>query len=340
MRAGKMVPETYCFCPRCASRVDIGRVPRGAALTCPLCSLEFDLSGGPNPNAEAAERLAQDDGHGDTDVSRAKQQAAWEAAGRMPSLGLFFSGTFRFPFYRQTLPESLTLLIGAVVVLTAAWLAIWSQSSDSAAVDKFLRVGYWHGLLLAIVVGTPAAAGWLVVASAYAVTVVRETSYGADAIESWPNFFLLEGLGDSLYVVNGLILTSLPGVLAVPLWRWLDVSRSLGIAITIPVLFPIVLLSMLDRNSPVSPLGPTVWRSVLHGWRVWLGFYVTTLAAAAMAVGLAAAAARYGGLVGGMAVAGAMIGAGWIVYFRLLGRLAAFCAGHWDKDGTAGTGLL
>jgi hypothetical protein len=332
MGAAKMVPETYCFCPRCASRVDIGRVPQGAEFTCPICSLEFTLSRGPNANAEAAQKLETEQQYGETDVTRAKERAAWEAAGSTPPLALFFGGTFRFPFYMQTLRPSLTLVIGAILVLAAVWLATWSQASDSDADDRFARVAYWHSLLLAMVPGTMVAIAWIIAASAYAVTVVRETSCGADAVESWPNFFMLEGLGDVVFVLNGLILAALPGVLAAPLWHRLEVSRALGIAVTISVLFPIIFLSLLDRNSPVSPLSPNVWRSVLHAWRVWLGFYMVTLSAAAAAGGMVAAAARYGGPIGAVAAGGALAGIGWLAYFRLLGRLAAFCAGHGAKD--------
>jgi hypothetical protein len=258
---------------------------------------------------------------------------AGEAAGRMPPLALFFRGTFRFPFYRETLRQSLTLMIGATIVLAAVWLGVWSQTNDSDAVDKFLRVTYWHGLLLAVVPGTMAAMAWTIVASAYAVTVVRETSCGADAIEHCPKLLMLEGMGDFLYVLSGLILAALPGLLGTPLWRWLEVSRPVAIAVTIPLLFPIILLSALDHNSSVSPLSPAVWRSVLHGWRVWLGFYVVTVAAAALGGGLVAAAARYGGPVGSVLGGGTVAAIGWLAYFRLLGRLAIFCAGHWAKDG-------
>jgi hypothetical protein len=51
--------------------------------------------------------------------------------------------------------------------------------------------------------------------------------------------------------------------------------------------FPVVFLSMLERNSCMAPWSPAVLQSLWTGRRVWTIFYLETTVAIAAAVGLA-----------------------------------------------------
>ena len=45
---------------------------------------------------------------------------------------------------------------------------------------------------------------WSFLASAYGMTILRETAQGVDAVENWPNVLALEDLGEIAYVANSL----------------------------------------------------------------------------------------------------------------------------------------
>ena len=335
-----MIPDTFSFCPRCASRVEIGRVPLGSTLTCWSCGFEFVLARGVEGRAATGQGRGEGKGedrrhtHDVRKKTTPPEEDHWarEATGGVPPLGLFFAGTFRFPFYLATLSESLVLSIGAVVLVAGIRLALWCYNADNEELDQYTRVLLWNGLMLSGAFGGVFALVWACAAAACGLTILHDTSHGADAIESWPNLLRLEGLGEFVYTVNALVLSALPGLLATPLWHWLGISRTLGIAVTVPVLFPIFLLSMLETRSPTDPVSLAVWRSLLYAWRAWLAFYLVALAAALVTAALAVAAIRHAGWAVGLVAAGALLTAAWMIYFRLLGRLAWFCSGRWARD--------
>ncbi len=274
------------------------RVPLGSTLTCWSCGFQFVLARG--VESRAATGQGRGEGKGEDrrharDVQKKATPAeedhwAQEAAGGMPPLGLFFAGTFRFPFYLATLSESLRLSIGAVVLVAGIRLALWCYHTDDEQLDPSTRVLLWNGLMLSAAFGGVFALVWACAAAACGLTVLHDTSHGADAIESWPNLLRLEGPGELVYTLSAVVLSALPGLLSTSLWRWLGVPRPLGIAVTVPVLFPIFLLSMLETRSPTDPVSLAVWRSVLYAWRAWLAFYLIALATAVVTAALMAAA--------------------------------------------------
>jgi hypothetical protein len=313
-----MVAETYCFCRRCASRVEIGRIPVGARLSCAKCGLEFTIS-----------CPAHDRGGAGEGESKSEEQRVLQALRRPPRAGLFFSGTFRFPFYRQTLQPLATLAIVTSAVVGATKLAIWCVLADNESVDRFTRILLWNGLLLATTFGSIVAMTWTFVASAYGLAILHETSDGSDVVENWPNLLALEELGGVGYVVSALLLSLLPGLLATPLWRWLEVPRPLMIFVGTPILFPVFLLSMLGTNSPMNPLASAVWRSLFPAWRAWGPFYLLTFAGIGTVAAILATVQRYSEGAIAIIASGVLIAVAWMIYFRLLGRLALFCAGNY-----------
>jgi hypothetical protein len=246
----------------------------------------------------------------------------------VPPLGLFFSGVFTFPFRLKSLSEFLTLALGAVALVAAIRLALWCNGADREGIDRFTRMSLWNGLLLSVAFGGIVLPLWTCLASAYGLAILRDTSYGGEAVEDWPNVLALEGLGEWMYVLSGLLLAALPGVLAAPLWNWLGISRALAVALTVPVLFPVLLLSMLETDSPANPFSPSVWKSVWYGWLAWAEFYVVTLATAALGAAFLIYLRRRGGWATEAVATGVVVTAAWMIYCRLLGRLASFCSGR------------
>ncbi|MCE5266335.1 MAG: hypothetical protein LLG00_00415 [Planctomycetaceae bacterium] len=329
-----MIADTFSFCPRCASRVEIGRVPLGSPLTCWSCGFEFVLARGTENRPESGRGRAEghDTGSHVPEIidrpSLSDEPGREERMCRVPPLRLFFVGTFRFPFYLTTLPQLTLLSVGGVALAATVRLALWCYYGDATATDKYTQVLLWNGLAFSFAVGSVFAMVWLCAAAACGLTIVRETSHGADAVEGWPNLLRLEGLGDVIYAANALMLSALPGMLATPLWRWLAVARPLGIAVTATLLLPIVLLSMLETRSPIGPVSMPVVQSVLYAWRAWLTFYVMATALIGATVALVMMAIQRGNSSVGSIAAGVLPTLSGVIYARLLGRLAYFCSGR------------
>lgn len=313
-REVEMVRETFSFCRRCAHRVEIGRVSVGASLTCPACGYVFPAAG----------RSQRVDGAGEGRREKSKQRIRHPLG--LPQLCLFFLGAFRFPAYRGTLYHTVVLTMGTIAAVGAMRLAAWCASADNESVDKFTRVLLWNGLLLSGSFGTIATLAWGLVASAYGLTILRDTSEGGDVVENWPNVLALEGLGESAYVITSFLLCMLPGLLVRPWWHLAGVSGTLLIAGTESLLFPVCLLAMLTNGSPINPVSLAVWQSLRWAWQAWMLFYVLILMVAAVAIEAVSAALDCLDWTTGVIMAGIVITVFWMISFRLLGRLAWFCS--------------
>jgi hypothetical protein len=201
-------------------------------------------------------------------------------------------------------------------------LGAWCAGADNEGVDKATRILLWHGLLLSITFGAVALPALIYAASAYGMTIFRETACGTDPVEDWPNVLALEDAGECRYVVNSAVLAALPGVLAAPLWSRMGLPTPWGAVACIALLVPIFLLSMLEANSPGHPLSLRVLKSLAHGGGAWIGFHLTTFAVGCAVAALEIALWRHAGWATDVAVTGLVAGAGWMIYFRLVGRLA------------------
>lgn len=185
-------------------------------------------------------------------------------------------------------------------------------SEDGRVVVLALGMLVFAGLVAVVV---------FVVGSAYLLTMLRETAAGCEEIENWPDNFL-----DYLFEGLGVIVAAAVAVgLSVGLDRLaVDAGAPRGVVLAIGtfLLFPLLLLSVLESELPFVPFSIPILRSVLAAWPVWLRFYLRAVLVVGLAVG-----ASVGGLVLGgfwaVLPAAALLGAAIILYFRLLGRLAS-----------------
>ena len=92
------------------------------------------------------------------------------------------------------------------------------------------------------------------------------------------------------------------------------------------VLFPWLLLSMLEANSPLVPISKAVCGSLLRKWRTWLAFYMETIPLLLSIGASAIAAMLLGSLPLAIPVLAMTMVAVLMIYFRLLGRLAWCCS--------------
>ena len=105
-----------------------------------------------------------------------------------------------------------------------------------------------------------------------------------------------------------------------------DLSDGLAMVGVPAVLFPLLLLCMLEVNSPLVPLSQAVYRSVVRNWRAWIAFYLETVLLLAGTGGMAIAAMLPQSLLLAVPLLALTIVASSMIYFRLLGRLAWCCS--------------
>jgi hypothetical protein len=239
----------------------------------------------------------------------------WQPGRGVSLWRLFFAGTFTFPFRPG-------VLIYVVFLLTMHLLSVLQLG---IGVSSPFYVGFVGGAFLA-------ACAWGMLASCYGLTILRDTSYGADNVE-WPSLLTLDALGDLGYVVTSLFFAVLPGWGVATLGQSPSEETLVVMVVSALLLFPVFLLSTLETNSPIQPYSLPVWQSVVRAQSAWILFYLLSFVLAFVAGPLAielsfVAIEDFGGSSGILAGAGAgaVLGVAWMVYFRLLGRLAWYCA--------------
>ena len=157
-----------------------------------------------------------------------------------------------------------------------------------------------------------------------ALAVVRDTASGCDAISSWPGAMFIEWIGEMLSVVAGIGISVAPGIALA--WWMRDESQSFAAIAPVGcfLLFPVVFLSLLENESAFDALSLPVLRSLVTAAAGWCGFYTTSVMLVAAAVVVVATAQAADGRVALVATA-LVASIVWLVYFRLLGRLAWYC---------------
>jgi len=225
----------------------------------------------------------------------------------------FLSGVFQFPIYRNVWLRWLgTSLSAAVVLGLVGWTLQTGQSRD------------FFSLLSAIfVLGVVAtlAMVWTVVTLPSLMAILIDTAFGYDRVENWPEGSFGDLIGETLFAIAGVFLSLMPAgcilyaLGTTNLWSGPYLPASFG------VLFPVVMLSMLETNSPMNPLSPPVWRSISTVWRAWAVFYLETIP---LVIGCwyGVQAFLLATFPGRTLPASLLLVAGLMIYFRLLGRLA------------------
>jgi DNA-directed RNA polymerase subunit RPC12/RpoP len=221
----------------------------------------------------------------------------------------FLTGVLRFPLYRDVLVRWLALS------LTALPIAALGLSAAEIAMHGFQGYGAVVAVPMLAVTGFLAAL-WIAALGASLLVIVSETASGNDRVQQWPEMSFIDWIFDAAFPVNSLALAAVPGAGI----AWLDPGNGpVYIGISIFVGFPVVFLSMLERDSCMSPWSTAILRSLWSGRRGWAIFYLETTLGIAAAVGLTIWLSS--------AVGGAMVLTIpfdlliLILYARLLGRL-------------------
>lgn len=98
-------------------------------------------------------------------------------------------------------------------------------------------------------------------------------------VEEWPSFNVFDNFGEIMVVLIALVGSLLPGMLVGGLVgrsggaEWLILTGMMG---TCFLLFPVLLLSMLDNGSPFQPISGAVITSIPQVPEAWGGYYLKT----------------------------------------------------------------
>jgi len=99
-------------------------------------------------------------------------------------------------------------------------------------------------------------------------------------VAEWPSFNVFDNFGEILVILFSLLGSLLPGMLVGGLIgrsggaEWLILTGMMG---TCFLLFPVLLLSMLDNGSPLQPFSGAVLTSIPQVPEAWGGYYLKTM---------------------------------------------------------------
>ena len=206
------------------------------------------------------------------DTEAAAGKATWHPMAT-PPLGLFFKGTFLFPFtVRARVWHFILLIFGcgaAAGVLLAMYFAGFSGGMEIA--DKWIASMVLTSF--SIIIG----AFGILVASAICLTVMRETSEGMHKFKDQQIGWFTDWFEEAVYLAANLFFGAGPAVILVLI---LPVRPAMKLPIYLfseIFLFPLFLMSALECKSAVTPYSKAVWKSLCYAWHTWVLFYLLTL---------------------------------------------------------------
>jgi len=237
----------------------------------------------------------------------------------------FVDRLFSFLFHPVAVGRWAGLTIAGYVTMMMT-LEVLEMSSGGLGFQHLFAVFL---VVLLMLIGTL----FVFLVTTHGVAIVQDTANGADKIESWPGFGFADQIGEAFMVVNGVFLSFIPGfmigeVLACagsPQW----VAFALG-GVTMFPLFPVILLSMMTEDSPITPYSAEIWKSFGPRRRTWKRFYLMSLILAGSSLVCYFLMMTEVFLLG--VLAAAIMTAVMMTYFRLMGRLAWALAEGEEKE--------
>jgi DNA-directed RNA polymerase subunit M/transcription elongation factor TFIIS len=247
------------------------------------------------------------------------------AKSRPPPMPLI-SGVFDFPWRRGCLEKWIWLSAGATLFAEMGvfgWnlgRGIGLSAGIGASGPAVLSMLF---MLLAGVLGVC----WAGVFIINLLTILGDTAAGADEVGHWPEAVaFIDWVGNTFFVVNSLVLSVLVGQGVGWLLRQVQLPGIYAMIGVPAVLFPFVLLSMLEANSPLVPISKVMFDSLDHKWRDWSLFYLESILLMAVIGVSGITAMLLGNPFAAIHVLAITAVTCLMIYFRLLGRLAWCCA--------------
>ena len=311
-RRGAAIAQSHKSAP--ASSADDEDDGEEFTLAAPVERPEIKPELPPLPPPDPEERLY--DGKYDDDILGAgvdrRQKDAWKKAP-------FLLNLIEFVFYTSTLPRLVFYSMGLAVILVlghTAYRAAMDPSPGSQLSAIFLCMA------LSGITGF-----WIISFSAVALAVVQDTANGMDEVVSWPDWNFFDWIGSAFYFPIGAFAAGSPGM-ALAIFMLTGglpfAAAPLPVLLSLLVLFPMVMYSMLVEGSIMGLVSGQVLRSFHFAGEGWLLFYMYSLV-----IGLLVAV--FGALAEVDSIAVNLIAAAGLVplallYCRLLGRMMWYAA--------------
>jgi hypothetical protein len=223
-------------------------------------------------------------------------------------------------------------IIGRCVVLTLLVIGeLWAigfvtdmlaRSHETGGIEAAM------GQIAALLIYVPAFAIGIftfVVTAMFCFTIVQDTANGQDKIESWPEMSLWGWVEATIYFGAAFLIGGMPGALlsaaVSTLGFWVQYWLTpLFLVASLVLLFPPVLISMLESGSVMEPMSRTMLQSYSPLRRFWMQFYALGLAIGFVAVVIFNFCFLRGWFT--MLPGAALLTVLPFIYFRLLGRMA------------------
>jgi DNA-directed RNA polymerase subunit RPC12/RpoP len=334
-------------CPRCDTLAYLPQGQIGHDWVCPDCKMtvlvprpadpiEIDAMAragegyafakweGVDPLAKVESRLPQWDPEREPPPGMVRRPieppARLAALPRLP----FWVGTFSFPFQPEARACGIVIFGWAMLSLSLLYLG---DLLYICAIYAFFAMAL-HGL------GVICGLGLFGYSAGAALAIVQDTADGCEPVRHWPDMMITEWLGCPFYVLVAICASAAPGAGIAWLCAQNGYNGEIVVLISLFLLFPFVLLSMLEIPSVFGLFSWAVFRTVWSAGGAWAELYVASAVLWILAYGLlrvAFAMTPFCGIV----VTAAVFTFVWFVYFRLLGRLALCCADVARKKGAS-----
>jgi hypothetical protein len=244
---------------------------------------------------------------------------------RPPRLPLV-SGVFDFPSRRGCLEKWIWMSVGATLIAEMGLFG-WSLGRGIGLGAGIGAAGPAVLSMLFQLLAGCLGVCWAGVFFINLLTILGDTAAGADEVGYWPEAVaFLDWAGNTFFVINSLLVSVLAGQGLGWLLRQAELPGVYSMVAVPVMLFPFLLLSMLEANSPLVPISKVVCGSLFRKWRAWAGFYLETILILALIGVSGIAAILLGNLYWAIPVLAVTTVAALMIYFRLLGRLAWCCS--------------
>ncbi len=268
---------------------------QGKTIKCPDCFLDFKIPPPPpgwKPSnkpvvanwttnlaeesaAETEKERSRSRASADEYLRKAEQELSEEEiegmyGGDFDTAG-FMQRTFGFMFDAMAMAQ---IMAYALVFALLFALANWCAGKFAEGDKGVALVGVLAVPLLMMMAAFPMFSG--------AITLLESVANGEKKVREWPGFNIFEHMGELLVFAMAVAVSAFPGFL---LGAWLGSDGGMGwlaiagALLSTFLLFPLVLLSMLDNGSIVNPFSTDVLKSITLGMPSWAVYYFKTLIA-------------------------------------------------------------
>jgi len=262
-------------CPVCESMTYARPAQVGKRIRCHDCHSPITVPPPPKvrpkyqPDIEAAKTYAFRDPEGDGDQPRPADPFRKSAADYLRAAEAeteVEDDEWDLPDLRQWLTAPISIFRDPAVTIHAALLTLL------AFVPAAIAIQYEGDIIVLGMFIGGALFGIMVVSCGFAI--MQSVANGEDRVSEWPIFDPMETLGEMVVALAAIAFAAGPAwALGIYLFQGGLVTVAMSM-ISLYLLFPVVLLSMLDEQSILSPFSADVTKSVMRAADQWGAAYL------------------------------------------------------------------